>query len=213
MAGKPKSRCRFTNGRGRCRFPSSRGHAFCPAHAKQVERDQPLSSAEAAEILGPMEEFQSADDVNYALGQLFSLAARRQIRTRDAAILTYMCQLILQTLKPEPHPRRPPHVIVDNAAPYRAALAAKEAARKAKQDAEAHAAAAVKEEAERQAEAQAASERKAREEEQARAQAAEAEAARVSPLTDSAQYQGPRDQKPGQINDLSQWRTYRGVLR
>ena len=212
MAGKPKSRCRFTNGGGRCRFRSSRGHAFCPAHAKQVERDQPLSSAEAAEILGPMAEFQSADDVNYALGQLFSLAARRQIRTRDAAILSYMCQLILQTLKPEP-PRRPQQVIWDNAASYRAELAAKEAARKARQEAEAQATAAAKEEAERQAEAQAASERKAREEERARAQAAEAEAARANPVADSARYQGPRDQKPGQINDLSQWRTYRGVLR
>lgn len=80
-----KSRCRYTTRRGRCRIPAARGHALCAAHAKQAERDLQCNSAEVAEILGEMQEFTSVDEVNYALGQLFSRRAQADpyARRRD----------------------------------------------------------------------------------------------------------------------------------
>ncbi|HXN64494.1 MAG TPA: hypothetical protein VN862_04115 [Candidatus Acidoferrales bacterium] len=276
-----KSRCRYTTRRGRCRIPATRGHALCTAHAKQAERDLQFNSAEVAEILGEMQEFTSVDEVNYALGQLFSLAARKQIRTRDAAILSYMCQLLLQTLKPEPRPSywRPP------VANYR--TAAEERQRQQQEQAKREE---VKQKAVRQPTQQAvhqttqqgavphtqthtppqpaATNRAATPTAPAQTQpqtpartppppaytsqppayasqpwykappAAAAQSAPQPPAQppptqappteppppqepadqtviprNTAEYQGPRRQEPGKINDLADWRTYRGILR
>ncbi len=269
-----KSRCRYTTRRGRCRIPAARGHALCAAHAKQAERDLQCNSAEVAEILGEMQEFTSVDEVNYALGQLFSLAARKQIRTRDAAILSYMCQLLLQTLKPEPRPSywRPPMANYRSAAEERQRQQQEQAKREE-----------VKQKAAQQARQQstqqtaqssasprtqthtppqpAATNRAATPAAPTQTQppptartspppayasqpwykappAAAAQSAPQPPAQppptqapptpppppqepadqaviprNTAEYQGPRRQEPGKINDLADWRTFRGILR
>ena len=269
-----KSRCRYTTGRGRCRIPATRGHALCTAHAKQAERDLQFNSAEVAEILGEMQEFTSVDEVNYALGQLFSLAARKQIRTRDAAILSYMCQLLLQTLKPEPRPSywRPPVANYRTAAEERQRQQQEQAKR---EEVKQKAAQQARQQSTQQTAQWSASPRtqthtppsrrpqiarrpqprppKRNRQPTARTSpppayasqpwykappAAAAQSAPQPPAQppptqapptpppppqepadqtviprNTAEYQGPRRQEPGKINDLADWRTYRGILR
>ena len=271
-AASRKSRCRYTTGRGRCRIPATRGHALCTAHAKQAERDLQFNSAEVAEILGEMQEFTSVDEVNYALGRLFSLAARKQIRTRDAAILSYMCQLLLQTLKPEPRPSywRPPMANYRSAAEERQRQQQEQAKR---EEVKQKAAQQARQQSTQQTAQSSASPRTqipgppaptnraatttAPAQTQAQStvrtspppayasqpwyKAPPAAAAQSSPQPpaqppptqtpptpppppqepadqtviprNTAEYQGPRRQEPGKINDLADWRTFRGILR
>lgn len=65
-------------------------------------QDRQIRDAEktALELLGPLDDFRSAQAINHALGKLFSLTGRNRIPVRNAAVLGYIAQLLLQTLRP-----------------------------------------------------------------------------------------------------------------
>lgn len=103
-APESEERCQFVTASGRkCRMFRAPGHADrCVAHS-QMEQMVVRSDATAAQILGPMNEFRCALSVNRALGKIFSLVAENRLPARNAAVLTYTCQLILQTLSTVKH--------------------------------------------------------------------------------------------------------------
>jgi hypothetical protein len=72
---------------------------LCPYHAmKEMQRRN--SKFVAKEILGPLNDFRSAFAINSALGKLFAITAENRIPVRNAAVLAYIGQLLLQTLNP-----------------------------------------------------------------------------------------------------------------
>ena len=95
------NQCDFITSDGRrCRLARLRGHkSLCPQHAIQ---DRQIRDAEktAIELLGPLDDFRSAQAINHALGKLFSLTGQNRIPVRNAAVLAYIAQLLLQTLRP-----------------------------------------------------------------------------------------------------------------
>jgi hypothetical protein len=54
----------------------------------------------AAELLGDIVNFTTADSVNLFLGNLVKQLARQRIARRDAIALAYLCQLLLNSLPP-----------------------------------------------------------------------------------------------------------------
>ena len=88
----------------RCRLPAVAGMAIsapdsrlCRKHA--AERQKDLDQADlAAALIGDIEEFRSAADINHSLGELYKLQARNQITPRRAAVMAYTCNLLLRTL-------------------------------------------------------------------------------------------------------------------
>jgi hypothetical protein len=91
--------CQFPFADGRhCRMPRWKKHDnYCLVHAR--EEQQLLGVEEVSEQLVSLSgEFKTASDVNHVLGRLFSLRAHNRISRRDAVALTYMAQLMLQTL-------------------------------------------------------------------------------------------------------------------
>jgi hypothetical protein len=75
---------------------------FCSEHARQEETHQQTPDPEtlAAELLGGIEHFATADAVNHFLGNLVKQLARKRIARRDAIALAYLCQLLLNSLPP-----------------------------------------------------------------------------------------------------------------
>jgi hypothetical protein len=70
---------------------------LCRKHA--AERQQQLDQADfSAALIGDVEEFRSAVDINHSLGELFKLQARNQISPRRAAVMAFTCNLLLHTL-------------------------------------------------------------------------------------------------------------------
>jgi hypothetical protein len=96
---KSEARCRHTSADGRrCRMPCAPGHhSLCLPHRQRQEKESD-AEAIAAELLGPFAEFNTATAVNHALGKLFSLAAQDRIPPRNAAVLAYIGQLLLNSL-------------------------------------------------------------------------------------------------------------------
>jgi hypothetical protein len=94
-----KNRCRFTTIDGRrCRMYRAKGHRFlCMTHAQQEEQ---ILNAEtvAAELIGPVHEYQTALCVNRTLGCLFNLIAQKRISNKDGALLAYVAQMLLQSV-------------------------------------------------------------------------------------------------------------------
>jgi hypothetical protein len=94
-----KNRCRFTTIDGRrCRMFRSKGHkSLCLTHAQQEEQ---MLNAEtvAAELIGPVHEYQTALCVNRTLGCLFNLIAQKRISNKDGALLAYVGQMLLQSV-------------------------------------------------------------------------------------------------------------------
>ena len=97
--------CQYRTASGRrCRLPAVAGMAvsdpdsgLCRKHA--AERQQNLDQADlAAALIGDIEEFRSASDINHSLGELYKLQARNQITPRRAAVMAYTCNLLLRTL-------------------------------------------------------------------------------------------------------------------
>jgi hypothetical protein len=82
-------------------MPRTDGHpSLCLQHQRQQLRRESHPETIAAELLGPIEDFKTATAVNQALGRLFALAADNRIPPRNAAILAYICQLLLNTTVP-----------------------------------------------------------------------------------------------------------------
>jgi hypothetical protein len=75
---------------------------FCSEHARQEDNPQQSPDPEtlAAELLGDIVNFTSADSVNLFLGNLVKQLARKRIARRDAIALAYLCQLLLNSLTP-----------------------------------------------------------------------------------------------------------------
>ena len=84
----------------RCQMPRMKDHpSFCYIHAQRQQ--QVLNPKRvAAELLGPFQDLKTANAVNHALGTLFLLVAQNRIPPRNAAILAYIGQLLLQSLSP-----------------------------------------------------------------------------------------------------------------
>lgn len=94
-----KNRCRFTTIDGRrCRMYRAKGHnSLCMTHAQQEE--QMLNAqAVAEELIGPVEEYQTAMCVNRTLGCLFNLVAQKRISNRDGTLLAYIGQMLLRSV-------------------------------------------------------------------------------------------------------------------
>jgi len=101
---KPDDRCQHTTADGRrCRaHRMNQDSTLCLQH---WQRQQQLLCAEsfdadalAAELLGPFQELKTAAAVTHALGKLFALVAKNRIPTRNAALLTYIGQVLLNSL-------------------------------------------------------------------------------------------------------------------
>ena len=97
--------CQYRTASGRrCRLPAVAGMAvsephsgLCRKHA--AERQQNLDQADlAAALIGDIEEFRSAADINHSLGELYKLQARNKITPRRAAVMAYTANLLLRTL-------------------------------------------------------------------------------------------------------------------
>jgi len=73
---------------------------FCGYHADRLKASTPAPDPEliAAELLGSIEDFSTADSVNLFLGNLVKQLARKRIARRDAVALAYISQLLLNSL-------------------------------------------------------------------------------------------------------------------
>jgi hypothetical protein len=89
---------RYASGRRSCRLPiSDPDSGLCRKHA--AERQKDLDQADlAASLIGDIEEFRSASDINHSLGELYKLQARNKITPRRAAVMAYTANLLLRTL-------------------------------------------------------------------------------------------------------------------
>ena len=79
-------------------FPNgARRPALCAYHADRLKAAVPVVDPEvlAAELLGDIDSFTTADEVNLFLGNLVKQLARKRIARRDAIALAYISQLIL----------------------------------------------------------------------------------------------------------------------
>jgi hypothetical protein len=104
MSGKsaPISRCNHINARGRrCRLTIAPSHnSLCTHHLRQASAAQPDTETLAAELLGSLDDFCTAESVNQLLGNLVKQLARKRIERRDAIAIAYICQLLLNSLSP-----------------------------------------------------------------------------------------------------------------
>ena len=98
-------RCHHTSASGRrCRMLRTNDHpSLCLQHLRQQLQPQPDPGAVAAELLGLIEDFSTATAINKALGRLFAMVAGDRIPPRNAALLVYICQLLLNTLPAVKH--------------------------------------------------------------------------------------------------------------
>jgi hypothetical protein len=71
---------------------------LCSYHAARLGTPPPDPETLAAELLGPIEDFGTADAVNMFLGNLLKQLARKRIARRDALAMAYVSQLLLNSL-------------------------------------------------------------------------------------------------------------------
>ena len=90
-------RQRTPSGR-RCRMAvSDPDSGLCSKHAAVLQKD--LDQADlAVSLIGDIQEFRSAADINHSLGELYKLQARNKITPRRAAVMAYTANLLLRTL-------------------------------------------------------------------------------------------------------------------
>ena len=76
--------------------------SLCLQHARQQQQLLQPESLDpetlAAGLLGSIHDFKTATAVNHTLARLFVLLARNRIPPRKAAVLAYVCQLLLSSL-------------------------------------------------------------------------------------------------------------------
>jgi len=77
----------------------ARRPTLCAYHADRLRATVPAVDPEvlAAELLGDIDSFTTADEVNLFLGNLVRQLARKRIARRDAIALAYISQLLLST--------------------------------------------------------------------------------------------------------------------
>jgi hypothetical protein len=93
------NRCEYRKSDGkRCRSLRAADHpSYCAQHAGWLlegKKPEDLTS----ELLGPLGDLRTAAGVNYMLGRLVMLVASRRITTREAAVIGYLGQLLLQSV-------------------------------------------------------------------------------------------------------------------
>ncbi len=95
----PETQCQqvFPTGR-RCRLPRAKGHPSLCLHHSRQEQQAINTEACAAQLLGQLEDFTSAAPVNQFLANLLRMTARGLIPRRDAAVLAYIAQSLLNGL-------------------------------------------------------------------------------------------------------------------
>ncbi len=88
----------FSDGR-QCRMLRHKDHStLCIFHAR-AERQLIEADKLGREIAAPPSgEYLTAVDVNHVLGKLFAAVAQNRLPTRNAAILAYLGQLLLQSV-------------------------------------------------------------------------------------------------------------------
>ena len=80
---------RSLSGRRFCRLAiSDPDSGLCSRHAAEHQRDLVLADLAPA-LIGTIEEFRSAADINHSLGELYKLQARNKITPRRAAVMAY----------------------------------------------------------------------------------------------------------------------------
>lgn len=87
----------FADGR-RCRMLRRDHPSLCPFHARaaqQLRESHQLGSQISATLSG---QFLTATDINFALGKVFTAVAQDRLPARNAALLAYLGQLLLQSL-------------------------------------------------------------------------------------------------------------------
>ena len=93
----PRCLHKTANGK-RCRMLRATDHPhYCSHHAGWLQHDEPPEDL-ASELLGPFGDLRTAAAINYAIGRLVILVARRRISTREAGTLGYLYQLGLQSI-------------------------------------------------------------------------------------------------------------------
>jgi hypothetical protein len=95
------SPCQHLNAKGdRCRmFTSDLNSTLCPHHTRlRLKQQRRQHDADAAELLGHLTDFSTADSINAFLGNLVKQLARKRIARRDAVALAYISQLLLNSL-------------------------------------------------------------------------------------------------------------------
>src|SRR5208282_3055791 len=96
------SRCAYQSSDGRrCRMLIGKDHPeLCSHHAQQELRSLERSVAQplARQILGTLTDLRSGTAVNHALANLFILSADGRVSARRSSNLTYIAQLLVQSL-------------------------------------------------------------------------------------------------------------------
>ncbi len=96
--------CQFHFSDGRlCRMLRWEHHPqYCLVHARQ---EQQLLEADriGSELSSLSGDFKTATDINHALGRLWTAVTHNRIPPRNAAVLAYIGQLLLQTLPAVKH--------------------------------------------------------------------------------------------------------------
>src|SRR5713101_4767955 len=100
-----ENRCQQTTSSGRrCRSPRSAAHpSLCSYHAREESQKTKSPDSLALDLLGPIHDFRTATSVNHVLGKLLVLLAAERVPPRNAAVLAYICQLLLQSLSDVKH--------------------------------------------------------------------------------------------------------------
>ena len=90
-------RCQQRTSAGRqCRLRVSDAHSgLCPHH--HLEQKQRLAADLSVALVQQSEEFQTAQGINFSLGNLYRLLAENRISSRRAAVLAYISSLLLRT--------------------------------------------------------------------------------------------------------------------
>jgi hypothetical protein len=102
----PHCRHRTPSGR-RCRMAvSDPDSGRCAKHAAEHHKDVDQADL-AASLIGDIQEFRSAADINHSLGELYKLQARNKITPRRAAVMAYTASLLLRTLPAIEHETNP----------------------------------------------------------------------------------------------------------
>src|SRR6266849_493773 len=100
-----ENRCQAINAHGRqCRSLRGADHpSLCSYHAHEEGQKSKNPDTLALELLGPIHDFRTATSVNHVLGKLLVLLASERVSPRNAAVLAYICQLLLQSLSDVKH--------------------------------------------------------------------------------------------------------------
>jgi len=92
------SRCEHVSSSGRqCRsFASDFDSHLCRRHALSLLRAQ--NAADITAFTGRLGGFESTEEIHAFLAKLLALVAENRVAPRRAAVLAYICQLLLRTL-------------------------------------------------------------------------------------------------------------------